>query len=331
MSPRPSGTTLRQYADHLRATGVAVYQGSSQTYWAAFADRVALRLPTFHVGMAAQSEVDAALRSTGALIASHLTAPDDDHPANAWLYLCADGDYALRTRTPAMQRNVRRALRELRIAPLTLDEVLVHGVRAFCDTRQRNGLDDGSPRGFRRYVEAHLDRPGRAHLGAWRHGQLAAFVTIVSFDDWAELASFSVTGMLRYRPNDALLYTALSTHLRPGRCRVISFGVSSLEADSNIAGLHRFKRKVGFDAIPVHRAFSLHPGIRPLASRPTLTAAHWTVRAALRLRPRNRVLKKLEGMFAFMLGATSMMRAATRGDGAGRVAPALPRESVCTG
>jgi len=77
--------------------------------------------------------------------------------------------------------------------------------------------------------------------------------------------------------------------------------LSSVEADRETTGLHRFKVKVGFDAQRVHRVFVLHPRIRPFATRAAVAAARAAVHAALRLRPDSRRLKKIGGMLAGML------------------------------
>jgi len=307
-SPR---ATLQEYVDGLRASGVGVVPGSGGTYWVSSPERIVRRLPTFCIEPPDAAEVDHALTTTNGLIASYVSEPADGQAANAWVYLCSDPDYSLRQRAPAMQRNVRRALRELTIAPLTVAELLAHGARAFCDTRWRARLDDGTSSGFRRYFEGLLDHPGRSFLGAWRNGELAAFLAIVRVDDWVEVGSFSMTEMLRYRPNDALMYALLSTSLGDRSCRVVSYGLSSIEPQTSAVGLHRFKLKVGFQPFPVHRAFVLHPLVRPLANRATLTAASLAVNGLLQLRPRHRRLKKLGGMLASMLGATSMMEPAT--------------------
>jgi hypothetical protein len=302
----PAGATLLEYVEDLRSDGVRVAAGGGETYWVATPHGVVRRVPTFHVDSPDPSEVDAALRASGAVVASYVTAPADGHPANAWLYLCADRGYALDGLPPTMRRNVKRAARELTIAPLTGAELLAHGARAFSDTRRRTGLDRETVATFRRYFahRGYIDRPGRAFLGAWKDGQLAAFVKALHVDDWVELTTFAMDSMLRYRPNDALLYGALSHYLGRGGCRVVSFGLSSIQASSNIDGLHRFKLKVGFTPTRVHRAFVLHPSLRPLANRVTLRAARRTVNGALRVRPRSRRLTKLEGMLTCMLQAT---------------------------
>ena len=328
-----SRATLAEHVADLRASGVRVCEGRDGTSWVASRDRVAWRMPLFSVAKVDGAEVDHVLQQTGALIASYLTEPAFADPANAWLYLCADDQYSLGMRAPAMRRNVRRAVRELTIRPVSSAEVLANGMTAFCDTRRRTGLDDGTVIGFRRTFafEAHSECAGRAYLGAWRDGHLAAFLTILHVDDWVELGCFSMDAMLRYRPNDALLYAALSHYLTEQRCRVVSFGVSSIQASTNAAGLHRFKLKIGFDARPVHRAFVLHPSIRPFATRATMTAVHWAVNRMLRVRPRNGALKRFDGMLACMLGATWMMHAADGTHGRARLGkPQLSSKPLCT-
>jgi hypothetical protein len=312
----PDGCSLSTYVDYLRATGFHVSPGSQGTYWASFGDRVAWRLPMFCVGTPDRSEVDHAIRATGTLAATYLMEPAERHAANAWLYLCGEQGYSLEMRPPEMQRNVRRAMRELTITPLSPEEVLTHGAPPFCDTRERNGLDDGTPDHFRRDFRSHVHRPGRAYLGAWKNGQLVAFLTILHVDDWMELefGCFSMTAALTYRPNELLMHLALSKYLLERKCRIVNYGLSSIQAQSGAAGLHRFKRKIGFLPRPVHRAFVLHPLLRPLANRATLTVAHGLVNGALRLKPRNRRLKQMGGMLACMLGATWMMRAAGEAD-----------------
>jgi hypothetical protein len=258
---------------------------------------------TFSVAEPAAGEVDAVLRRTGAAIASYLLQPGRLHPANAWLYQCFEYRFAALP-APA-RRNVRRGLRELLIAPLTGTDLLAHGANAFCDTRRRAGLSDGTPDRFRRYFTRRIGCRLETYLGAWKDGRLAAFVSILRVGDGIELGCFSIDALLRHRPNDALVHTVLLDYLAGRRCAHVSYGLSSIQTASNAAGLHRFKRKFGFAAIPVHRAFVLHPLLRPLASRATLSLAHWTLLAVLRLWPRDAQLKKAEGALACMRGTAS--------------------------
>ncbi|MFL5626077.1 MAG: hypothetical protein ACJ788_10845 [Ktedonobacteraceae bacterium] len=298
--------TVAEYAADLAKSGERIFSGASGTFWTRHESRAMMRRPTFYVGLPGSHEVRQVLWRTSAAVASYLLEPDEHQPANAWLYVCTDPNYALEKLAPAMRRNVRRGLKELIVAPLTSEQLLSHGSQAFCDTRRRVGLSDGTLEEFRRFFTFSTSLPEMVFLGAWRENQLAAFLSIVEVEDWVEIGCFSRDALLQYRPNDTLMYSALFHYLVERKCRVVSYGLSSIQAESNAAGLHRFKLKVGFEARPVHRAFMPHPLLRPFVNRLTL----WSVNAALQFRPRDRRLKKAGGMLACMLGDISMLDAA---------------------
>ena len=261
-----------------------------------------MRIPSFHLAAPSTQEVRQVLWRGRALIASYLLEPDERHPANAWLYLCTDQAYALEKLGTEMRRNVRLGLKKLTITPLTADQLLVHGAPAFCETRQRLGLNDGTLEEFRRELAARAGVPELVYLGAWKENQLAAYLSIFEVEDWVEIAgTFSMDALRRYKPNDALIYSALSHYLVERRCRVVSYGLSSIQAESNTAGLHQFKTKVGFEAQPVHRAFVLPPLLRPFANGLTL----WGMNKALGFRPGATRLRIARGILASSLGDTS--------------------------
>lgn len=114
--------------------------------------------------------------------------------------------------------------------------------------------------------------------------------------------------LLRSNPNDALAYTVLSRYLIERKCRLVSYGLSSVQNESNAAGLHRFKLKLGFKARAVHRAFVPHPLMRPLFNRLTL----WGVSTMLRYKPGGRHLRKAQGVLASMCGDTHSVGVTTR-------------------
>lgn len=296
--------SMTEYAADLAKTGVHVLPGKSGTFWMRFNSGPLMRAPLFHLAPPASDEIQHVLWRSSAIIASYLLEPDERHPANTWLYLCADQDYRLENLAPAMRRNVRRALRELRIAPLSYDELLAHGAQAFCDTRRRVGLGDGTPQEFHaRFTARRL--PEVAILGAWKDDQLAGFLSITQVDDWAEInGNFSADALQIYRPSDGLVYSALTHYLIERKCRLVSFGISSVQDDNHKAGLHRFKQKVGFQAQPVHRAFIPHPLLRPLLSQPTL----WCVNTLLRFRPEDDRLLKAKGVLTSILGGTHALQ-----------------------
>jgi hypothetical protein len=291
---------LEAYVTHLAKSNIHIFQEAEGSFWRMHGRGVMMRKPTFHLVPPDADEVNHILWKGRAAVASYLRSVDEQHLANAYLYLCTDQTYTLDKLSPVMRRNVRRGLKELEISPLTLEQLLSHGLTAFCDNRRRNGLSDGTPDVFRRRFTGFAKVPEQVFFGAWKGDQLAAFVTAIEVEDWAELGCFSMDAFLHCRPNDTLIYYTLHQYLVERRFRLVSYGLSSIQTDSNSAGLHNFKLKVGFQALPVHRAFVLHPLLRPFVNRFTF----WGVNTLLRCRPGNPRLKKASGMLALLLGNT---------------------------
>jgi hypothetical protein len=294
--------SITEYAADLAKSGIQVLPGRSGTLWTRHESGAMLRRPTFHLESPLSGEVRQVLWQSRAAIASYILKANESHPANAWLYICTDHAYALDKLDPPVRRNIRRGLKELGIAIIPPEQLLAHGARAFCDTRRRHGLNDGTPEQFRLWLTALARIPEVVFLSAWKDNELAAFLTITEVDDWAELGCYSVDAHLSYRPNDTLIYSALSHYLVERRFRVVCFGLSSIQTTSNAEGLHRFKTKLGFEARPVHRAFVPHPLFDPFVNRLTL----WCVKTALRFKSGDRRLRKAAGMLAYMLGETSV-------------------------
>ncbi len=106
-----------------------------------------------------------------------------------------------------------------------------------------------------------------------------------------------MNSLLNLRPNDSLMYSALYHYLVEKKFDMVSYGLSSLQAESNETGLHAFKTKVGFKAKPVCRVFALHPLMKPFANALTLLL----LKIALLFRPGDRRLKKASGMLELIL------------------------------
>jgi hypothetical protein len=306
-------SSLEQYAADLASSGVQVLPGATGSFWTRHESGAMVRRPTFQVGPPTPGELREVLWRGRAAVASYLLEPDEQHPANAWLYLCTDHDYSLEKLSGKMRRETRRGLEEFTLARLTAEQVLVHGVQAFCDTRRRNGLSDGTPEEFYRLFTAEAQMPEIAYLGAWKDDQLAAFLTITEVEDWVELGNYSMDALRQYRPNHALFYSTFHHYLVERKCRLVCGGLSSIQAESNASGLHIFKRKVGYEARAVHRAFVAHPLLRPFVTPLTL----WGVNTALRWRPGDRRLKKAAGVLACMQGDTSALEAIGSNPGEG--------------
>jgi hypothetical protein len=284
--------TLEQYATDLAAAGIRVYRGAPGTIWVQHERWAVTRVPTVHMTPPQLGEIRR-LFLMGTALVTYVLAPDGTHRANATLYVRGDPDYGLHRLEEAARRNVRRGVHNLQIQRIGFAELLANGTAAFCDTRRRNGLSDGTPREFARRFAMRSRAQGHVVLAALHQGKIAAFLSITEVDDWVEIEGcFSRTDLLQLRPNDALLYTALLHYLQGRKRRLVDYGISSIQDSRHSDGLHRFKTKIGFEARPVHRAFLLHPILRPLTSRVAMAA----IDRLRGLRPEDRRLAKLNGV-----------------------------------
>jgi hypothetical protein len=300
---KPGLDRLAEYADELARSGVPIVGLTDDDFWMGYESWALMRMPAFSAGEPDRQRLDTILRSTRAIVATYLLDPDADHPANAWLYVCRDPEYSIEKLAPAMRRNVRRGLRELRIAPAAPEDVLADGFQAFTDTRARVGVSDGTHENFIKWFTPKGRYQSHTFLGAWHGRDLVAYLSITSVEDWVEIEGcYSANAALDLRPNDTLMATALNDCLVNRRSRLVSYGLSSIQSESNAEGLHRFKTKVGFDAMPMHRAFVVHPLVRPFVN----DLAYRCVHGLLTLRPANRVLKKCDGVLAAVLGRKTL-------------------------
>lgn len=280
--------------------GRRVAYAADGTAWIGTERGAVSRFPAFAVEPVTAASARSACRRANVAIAGYLVEPGPIAPATAVLYACRRGDYALARLDEPVRRHVRRALRELTFAVVDGPTLLREGRTAFCETRRRTGLDDGTEAEFTRRFSTFLAHAGHHVFGAWRGEVLVAFFTLVVVDDWVEIGGFSSDAHLDLRPNNGLVHHILEHFLNQRGFRVVSYGLSSLQADSNADGLDRYKRRIGFGGEPVRRCMVLHPALAPFVGPRSLTL----VRALLARRPRSRLLKKAEGALRLAVEAS---------------------------
>ncbi len=290
--------TIDDYASALVRHGTRLVPGFAGTYWACYESWALMRIPTFCLMPPSHDEVTRVLWQSRFAAASYLIPTDSSHSENACLYLCRDKSYKLENLNVAGRRDARRANRNLQICFIDWPTVLAAGFPAYRDTRGRIGLSDTTPQHFYRRMMRFSSNPSHVAVGAWKEDALAAFMTLTIVDNWVEIEGcFSDNDNRTSCPADGLVNFVLRRFLTEGTATIVSYGLSSIQEGQHGNGLHAHKMKVGFEAIPVHRAFVLHPLLRPLANRLTLHGA----RLVERLFPRNRPIRKASGMLACLL------------------------------
>jgi hypothetical protein len=286
---------INEYCEQLRVGGIRAIVGSKSTVWVSHERFSMLRQPTFALHVPDRQEIKDVFRESHAAILSFVVRPSDGWAANSCHYLCTDHEYSLEQLGKGARYDTRRGLSEFEITFLAQSEILKLGQRAYCDTLARTGLSAEHREPFE--VAFGRPRPDRRYLGAMKGNHLAAFLVVTEVDDWVSIGGHSADEFLPLRPNNALIYYVVRHYLVERKFRVVDYGLSSIQADSRAEGLHKFKLKMGFDSVAVHRAFVVNPLLRPLANR-----LSWRlVNGMLKLSPQHPILKKAEGALRMAL------------------------------
>jgi len=164
-------------------------------------------------------------------------------------------------------------------------------------------MSDGTPEAFQRDFARIGRNPCYAIVGAWAGSFLEAFMTALVVDDWVYINTCAASDHLILRPVDGLIHFGLDYYLVQNRFHTVGYGVSSIQEVSKAETLDRFKKKVGFEARPIHRTFVFHPLLSPFANSLTL----WGLRLGTRLRPGSRGLRKATGLLASYLGKQHLL------------------------
>lgn len=297
----PPAPSLRAYAEFLRAAGRPyVLEDDGAAIWAPGARGELQRLPMACTAPADEAVLREVLSQRGTWIAGYIEEPGPSRAANCFDYLCFDRSYDVTTLSKHARRDIRRGRRGFTVRRTSWQEVAEHGLRAYSDTEARHGHAPPGPRELQELARQFDGCPCVEAWGAWDESGLAAWIRVVKADDWAMIAAAcSRHDALPQCPNNAVVYRATRTFFAEENRRSVSFGVSSLQATSNVASLHRFKLRMGFEPASRHRRFAVHGLIRPLLrSRP----ASWLWDRLAGARASSATLSKVAGLSRILSG-----------------------------
>lgn len=136
-------------------------------------------------------------------------------------------------------------------------------------------------------------RPGCLGLGA-------SWMSLLLVDDWVVIEAVrSETSMLGLCPNNILLYEVTRRLLVEEKRAYISYGLSSLQVQANGLSMHKYKTRMGYEAIPMHRHFVVRPIAWPsMATR----VGSWGLELASRMMPAKENLRKIAGVSRILSG-----------------------------
>ena len=305
VNPRDNGETtagqLPNLVEAFRSAGSPAVLSHDQTQaWVPLAQGQLQRIPLECPQAPDKADISAVLAQKSIWIAGWLQEPTAELPANCFDYACDDGEYCVEKLSKYGRRDVRRGLRSFEVRRCTWDELVDKGFSAYADAEARHGHTAPSPDELRQMAAAQRDCPLIELWGAWDGEDLAAWIKVMKVDDWAFITTAcSCNEALRNCPNNAVTYEATRALLVAEGRRRVSYGISSLQATDNILSLHKFKLRMGYEALRRRRAFAVHPLLRPLvANRP----ASWMWDLLVRLRPGSGKFSKVAGMARMLTG-----------------------------
>lgn len=292
-----SGTEPAWVRD-LRAQGMSATWSDHGACWVRFKKVAHLRYPTNDLRLLSDPERHELLWTRRMAVLQYHEPAERPDDANAVLYLCADKGYSLDSLSSNNRSKVRRARKRLEVRLTSAEEIIAKGYPPYLDTRQRHDSSPMSPGEFRANWERQLHVDGREIWAAWAGDEIAAFGAVHRCGRWASIsATVSSRAHMKDYPNHALFFTVLEHLMAEPEVESVSYGLSSLRAETAIDSLHHFKVSVGLQAVPVVRKVVVHPMLRPAVNRGTLVAA----RAAERVVPSARLPRAARAALEFLL------------------------------
>jgi hypothetical protein len=300
--PAPGGT-LSEYAAHLASRGLPCAVTASGTQvWTPGARGELVRFP-----LECTEEVDRSVRRSllkrrGVWMASYLL--EADHASgivpNCFDYVCRNSHYVIDTLPKNARRDIRRGQRSFEVRLCSWDELAERGFAAHADTAARHGYSAPPADEVRRMVNNWRESPCHEVWGAWQDDELSAWMVVVKIDDWGMINVVrSCTAVLKGCPNNAVLYEATRRLLAEEKRTYVTYGLSSIQVNVGELSMHKYKVRMGYEALPVHRRFVVHPVLRPLV---TARPVAWSLERLAGIMPGNKNLRRLAGMARLVSG-----------------------------
>ena len=299
-SPAPGGT-LAGFTEHLKAHGLPCDLTADGTQaWVPGARSELQRFPfecTEPVDDAVLREV---LKQQGIRVVSYLVEGGAAAVPNCFDYVCRDSGYTIDNLPKNARRDIRRGLRGFAVRLCTWDELAERGSAAHADTMARHGYASPPPDYIQHLTERLRGSPFYEVWGAWQGDELAAWMTIIKIDDWAMIdLARSCTEALNLCPNNALLYTATRHLLVDQKYAYVTYGLSSIQVNVHELSMHKYKTRMGYEALRMHRVFVVQPALRPLVTSPLMS---WGLEKLAGLCPKSANLRKIAGMSRLLSG-----------------------------
>lgn len=161
---------------------------------------------------------------------------------------------------PLIRRHVtkRQGLENCTYGPEDAREIATEGIELHAQTLQRQGrkISDGYEVHWRKYFDAVSRCPSATVWAARYQGILASFLISFRIGSVENICIVrSREELLKFRPNNAMLFTFLQQTLSRAETTEVCIGLQSLQ--SAMTSLDLFKRRMGFEQQPIGQRIEL--------------------------------------------------------------------------
>jgi hypothetical protein len=188
-----------------------------------------------------------------------------DHPGpRGGMYVCSNRNYDIDALTSQNVRSrTRRGLARCRIEQIEFSYLAKHGHALTAETtlRQMGKMPSTTEAEWHRFCDSASRSPDFEAWGAFVGDRLATFIVGMLVEDCYYIhLQKSASDLLKYYPNNALLFTVMKTKLASPKVAYISHGPKALAVGK---GLDYYKTSMGFEMQPFTDHVVFNPLVKP--------------------------------------------------------------------
>jgi hypothetical protein len=250
-----------ELAGFFSATGYRVIKTES-CYWYNSKPFLFKSLPVHRLVEPSTAELAQVFIKGPAFAIRYPMSPDKAGPRGA-MFVCSNRDYDFPVLSQNVRSRTRRGLARCRIEQIDFSYLSDHGFALTTETtlRQMGQMPSTTEEEWHRFcANASRSRDFEA-WGAFVENRLATFIVAMLVEDCYYIhLQKSASDLLKYYPNNALLFTVMKTKLACPAVAYISHGPKALAVGK---GLEYYKTSMGFELQPFTDHVVFNPLVKP--------------------------------------------------------------------
>lgn len=246
--------TPQYYAAFLERMGHTIRE-SNGVYWFDVFSRAWICFPLETKLNPANVDLSKIMDHRGVM--ARFCCPIDDG-VSSFRQVVAVKDYCLSSLDPKARNKTRQGLEYCSCGPEDARQFAKDGIELHSQTLRRQGrkVSDGYESYWRKYFDAVAECPAATVWAARYKGSLASFLISFRIGHVENICIVrSSEELLKYRPNNAMLFTFLQQALNRPETTEVCIGLQSLQSGMN--SLDSFKRGMGFEERPIGQRIEL--------------------------------------------------------------------------